>query len=90
MNKVLIIEDNRDINTALTNILATEGYETNSAYTDTEGLHMIKMQTYDLILLDITLPHKKGDEILHEVRSFRKCRLSLFRQRIGLAQKSIC
>lgn len=70
MNKVLIIEDNRDINAALANILATEGYETNSAYTGTEGLHMIKMQTYDLVLLDITLPYKKGDEILREVRSF--------------------
>lgn len=70
MDKILIVEDNKDVNTMLAETLVGEGYEVCSAYTGTDGLKEIKAQEFDLILLDIMLPYKSGDEILKEVRGF--------------------
>ncbi len=70
MDKILIIEDNKDVNTMLAEVLVDEGYKVCSAYTGTEGLKEIKAQEYDLILLHIMLPYKSGDQILKEVRGF--------------------
>ena len=70
MDKILIVEDNKDVNTMLAEVLTDEKYEVDSAYTGIEGLKKIKDQEYDLILLDIMLPYKSGDEILKEVREF--------------------
>jgi len=50
--------------------LSDAGYKVKSAYTGTEGLNEIKNHEYDLILLDIMLPYKSGDEILKEMRTF--------------------
>ena len=70
MGKILIVEDNKDVNTMLAEVLTGENYEVSSAYTGIEGLKKIKSEEYDLILLDIMLPYKSGDEILKEVRVF--------------------
>ena len=70
MDKILIIEDNKDVNTMLAEVLSDEKYEVSSAYTGIEGLKKIKTEEYNLILLDIMLPYKSGDEILKEVREF--------------------
>ena len=70
MDKILIVEDNKDVNTMLAEVLTDEKYEVDSAYTGIDGIKKIKDQEYDLILLDIMLPYKSGDEILKEVREF--------------------
>lgn len=70
MDKILIVEDNKDVNTMLAEVLTSEGYEVRSAYTGIDGLREIKTQEYSIILLDIMLPYKSGDEILKEVREF--------------------
>lgn len=65
---VLIIEDDKEINALLSEILVQNGYETSSAYTGIEGLSMARKKQYNLMLLDLMLPYKSGDEILQEVR----------------------
>lgn len=70
MGKILIIEDSKDVNSMLAEVLTEEGFEVFSTYTGTDGFKEIKKNTYDLILLDIMLPFKSGDEILKEVRQF--------------------
>lgn len=70
MDRVLIIEDNIDVNKMLAETLTDAGYEVKSAYTGIEGVNEIKNNGYDLVLLDIMLPYKSGDEILREVREF--------------------
>jgi len=69
-DKILIVEDNKDVNTMLAEVLSDKRYEVSSAYNGIDGLEKIKNQEYDLILLDIMLPYKSGDEILKEVRKF--------------------
>ncbi|MNW45696.1 Response regulator MprA [compost metagenome] len=70
MDTILIIEDHEDVNLMLGQALSDAGYNVKSAYSGTEGIHEIKSNTYDLILLDIMLPYKSGDEILKEMRTF--------------------
>ena len=70
MDRVLIIEDNIDVNKMLAEALNDAGYQVKSVYTGIEGVDEIKNKVYDLVLLDIMLPYKSGDQILREVREF--------------------
>lgn len=70
MDKILIIEDNKDVNLLLAETLTEEGYQVESAYDGLAGTKALKTGKYDMILLDIMLPYKSGDEILKEVRRF--------------------
>ena len=67
---VLIIEDNIDVNQMLAEALTDAGYEVKSAYTGIEGMNEIKLKEYSLVLLDLMLPYKSGDEVLKEMRQF--------------------
>jgi len=67
---VLIIEDDREINGLLRMILEKNNYSVHSAFTGIEGMNMLHAQWFDMVLLDIMLPFKSGDEILRELRSF--------------------
>lgn len=70
MSTILIIEDNKDVNLMLREALTDVGYAVKSAYTGIAGIKEIKNSKYDLVLLDIMLPYKSGDEILKEMREF--------------------
>lgn len=70
MDTILIIEDNEDVNLMLAEVLINAGYEVKSVFTGMDGIVEIKNNGYDLILLDIMLPYKSGDEILKEMRQF--------------------
>jgi DNA-binding response OmpR family regulator len=70
METILIVEDNRDICLMLAEALTDAGYKAQTAFTGTEGFNEIKNNTYNLVLLDIMLPYKSGDEILREMRGF--------------------
>lgn len=72
METILIVEDNRDVCLMLSEALTDAGYKVHSADTGIKGLNEIKNNKYDLILLDIMLPYKSGDEILKEMRSFSR------------------
>ncbi|MDF2626920.1 MAG: chemotaxis protein CheY [Symbiobacteriaceae bacterium] len=69
-NTILIIEDNEDVNRMLAEALTEAGYAVKSVYSGTGGLKELRDHTYDLVLLDIMLPYKSGDEVLKELRSF--------------------
>ena len=60
---ILIIEDDNDINNMLTILLSRNGYRTVSAFSGTEGL-LIHNNEIDLILLDLMLPGRSGEEII--------------------------
>lgn len=68
MKRILIIEDERDVNQLLARTLQEEGYETASAYDGEEGIHMAGQEHFDMVMLDLMLPYKSGDEVLREIR----------------------
>lgn len=67
MATILIIEDNNDIHEILKDLFETE-HRVFSAYSGTEGLLIFAQEKIDLVLLDIMLPGKNGDQVLAEIR----------------------
>lgn len=69
--KILIIEDDTDINELLNTALENAGYLTVRAYSGTEAELILKMQKHqiDLVLLDLMLPGIPGEEVLSQIRS---------------------
>lgn len=65
---ILIVEDDNDICRLLTGVLAAQGYTTESAHNGVDGLLMAKTRDYALILLDLMLPLKTGEEVLRSLR----------------------
>ena len=66
--RTLIIEDDQEISMLLCIILAKLHMETVAAYSGTEGLLQLQNNTFDLILLDLMLPGKSGEEFIKEIR----------------------
>lgn len=70
MDKILIIEDNKDVNLLLSEALVKEGYQVESEFDGLAGTKRLKTGDYDLLLLDIMLPYVSGDAILKELREY--------------------
>ena len=69
MALILVIEDDENINGLLCNILKRNGYEVESVFNGWEGCELAIKKDYSLILMDLMLPMKSGEEILREVRN---------------------
>lgn len=68
MTKILIIEDDTDINNLLAKIMRRQGYEVVQAFSGTEGKLRLELEQYDLLLLDLMLPGMMGEELIGEIR----------------------
>lgn len=66
--KILIIEDEIKIARFLELELTHEGYEVEQAHDGREGLQKAQNDPFDLIILDIMLPHINGIEVLRKIR----------------------
>ncbi|MGE4317991.1 MAG: sigma-54-dependent transcriptional regulator [Deferribacterales bacterium] len=70
MAKILIIDDEKGICTAIKDILEDEGYSANTAHTFTDGFNELKKTAYDILFLDIWLPDKDGIDGLKDIKSY--------------------
>lgn len=68
MAKILIIEDDTDINNLLAKIMGRQGHESVQAFSGTEGKLRLELGQYDLMLLDLMLPGMRGEELIREIR----------------------
>ncbi|MDQ0149963.1 response regulator transcription factor [Eubacterium multiforme] len=68
MIKILVVEDDSDINNLLANILIDEGYDVTQAFSGTEAKFCIKEKDFQLILMDLMLPGLSGEELIKEIR----------------------
>ena len=66
--KLLLVEDNIQLNKALTTLLKRNSYLVDSAFDGEEALLYIKDHSYDAIILDIMLPKIDGLEVLRRMR----------------------
>lgn len=70
--KILVIEDNRDLQKELKAVLQKEGYEIVIAGGCKEALDSLHNTSVDLCLMDIGLPDGSGFDLCREVRRFYK------------------
>jgi two-component system, NtrC family, response regulator HydG len=66
--KILIIDDEEAIRDGCCQVLSRKGYEVVSTGDAVQGLEMARMNCYDLILLDVRMPHIDGFEILKKLK----------------------
>ena len=69
-NKILVVDDDRNICQLIGLYLKKEGYAVKTAGDGEAALEMIKAETFDLVLLDVMMPKKDGFETLREIRKF--------------------
>jgi DNA-binding response OmpR family regulator len=69
MTRILIVEDNTDLATGLRNNLEIEGYVVAIAHNGAAGLEEFRVQSPDLVVLDLMLPAMDGYRVLREIRS---------------------
>lgn len=66
--RLLIVEDDNEIGDILDKYLKSNGYDTDRAGNGIEAVNKIERENYALVLLDIMLPFKSGDQVLKTVR----------------------
>ena len=72
MSRILIIEDDREINNLIKVYLEDNSYITESVYDGMKAVNLLKDRAddFDLAILDVMLPFKSGDNVLSELRAF--------------------
>lgn len=67
--RLLVVEDEKDLNRIISKTLTAEGYSVDSCYDGEEATEYILGAKYDVIILDITMPRKDGLTLLKEMRA---------------------
>lgn len=65
--KILVVEDDNDINQLLCSIIRKSGYVPQPAYSGTEAMIYSKKQEWHMVLLDLMLPGLTGEELLEKI-----------------------
>ena len=68
MANILIVEDEKPINTLIRKNLELVGHKCDSVFDGDAALMAIESTTYDLILLDIMLPGRDGFELIKDIQ----------------------
>lgn len=72
MSRILLVEDDRTISRELTEFLRAEGFELETADTQRQALERLETGSYDLLLLDISLPDGSGYSVCSAARQSRQ------------------
>lgn len=76
--RILVCEDQKDLNKIITKHLTSEGYSADSCYDGQEALDFMDMADYDAVILDVMMPKKDGFAVLREMRSVKNATPVLF------------
>ncbi|MEM8744852.1 MAG: response regulator transcription factor [Pseudomonadota bacterium] len=66
--RVLVVEDDQDLNRQLVNALSEAGYAVDTAYDGEEGHFLGDTEPYDTVILDLGLPQMDGISVLEQWR----------------------
>ena len=72
MEKILVVDDDKEIVRLVTSYLETAGYSVISAYDGETALHQLRAEEPDLVVLDLMLPDRDGWDITRLVRGDRR------------------
>jgi CheY-like chemotaxis protein len=61
--KILVVDDDLDVNTTFALLLEFDGHDVQTAYTGEAALAMLEKSRFDLIITEYWLPQMKGDDL---------------------------
>ena len=68
--RILLAEDERDLNRIITKKLTDEGYSVDSCFDGAQALDYLSAAEYDGVILDIMMPQVNGLEVLSKLRAY--------------------
>lgn len=68
MHRILVIEDDRSVQTLFEQLLEGEGFSVSLASNGREGLHLAREQMPDLVITDIMMPEMDGLEVIQAIQ----------------------
>ena len=66
--RILVVEDDPDINQLLCTIMSDAGYQCQPAFSGSEAMLWAERERFDLVLLDLMLPGLTGEEFITRIR----------------------
>ena len=66
--KILLVEDEERLASFIRKGMSAEGYEVEVAYDGRMGLSLFRREIYDIIILDVNLPHINGFDLCRLIR----------------------
>ena len=66
--KILIVDDEKDILTFLDSMLTNEGFQVRSALRGDEAIEIFKSEPFDLVITDIRMPGMDGLEVMRQTK----------------------
>ena len=66
--RILVVEDEQDLNRILAKTLKAEGYSVDSCFDGVEALDYLEGAEYDAVVLDVMMPRMNGLHVLKKIR----------------------
>jgi DNA-binding response OmpR family regulator len=76
--RVLIVDDEPKIGKIFSLKLKLAGYEVTSTTSGAEAIELVRLQSFDVMILDILMPDITGLEVLEKVRAFSQIPILIF------------
>ncbi|UCG77973.1 MAG: sigma-54-dependent Fis family transcriptional regulator [Nitrospirota bacterium] len=89
MERILIVEDERNMNEVLKMLLEGEGYEVASAYDGNEGIDILNKDIFDLVITDINMPGIDGFGVLKTVKEISPDTIVVMITAFGTTERAI-
>src|SRR5438552_5504001 len=81
MDRLLMIDDDRELCEMISEYLAPEGFKVEAVYNGEKGLERALSGEYSLVLLDVMLPGLSGFDLLRKLRATSNTRVLLLTAR---------
>lgn len=65
--RILIADDDTDLNEMLSDFLITQNYEVESVFNGKDAIQKVQSEKFDLILLDVMMPYIDGYHVAYEI-----------------------
>ena len=85
--RILVVEDDPDINQLLCTIMSDAGYQCQPAFSGSEAMLWAERERFDLVLLDLMLPGLTGEEFITRIRRGRTMPIIVLSAKAGLEDK---
>ena len=67
--RILVVEDEKTLNTMITKTLTNEGYSVDSCFNGEDALHFLRMGEFDAVIMDIMMPKMNGIDAVKSMRA---------------------
>ncbi len=85
-NTILFVDDDPDLREIVTDQLTASGYDVDVADDGDMAIKKLQEKEYEVVLLDITMPHKSGMDVLRYTKEQSlRCRVIMLTGMVGLS-----